>query len=97
MPVSPRQIVQELGRRFNPCHQQMIAGAGARHVKQVPFGVVDHFEIGIVRDILNALLRRDNLVVAPHCYVLELYGTCGILQMVAQYVKSHNRKGPISR
>jgi hypothetical protein len=33
----------------------MIAGAGARHVKQVPFAVIDFFEIRIVRDILDTL------------------------------------------
>jgi hypothetical protein len=29
----------------------MIAGAGARDVEQVPLGVVDHFEIGIIGDL----------------------------------------------
>jgi hypothetical protein len=32
----------------------MIAGAGARDVKQMALGVMDLFEIGIVRDILDA-------------------------------------------
>ena len=44
----------------------MIAGAGARHVKQVPLAVVDFFEIGIVRNILDALLGGDDLVIARH-------------------------------
>ncbi len=52
---SARQIVQELRRQIDAGHQQMIAGAGARHVKQVPFAVVDFFEVGIVGDILVAL------------------------------------------
>jgi hypothetical protein len=37
----------------------MIAGAGARDVKQMALGVMDLFEIGIVRDILDALLRWE--------------------------------------
>jgi hypothetical protein len=44
----------------------MIAGAGACHVKQVPFAIIDLFEIRIVRDILDALLRGNNLIVARH-------------------------------
>jgi hypothetical protein len=40
-------------------------GSSAGNVKQVPPGVVDHFEIGIVGDILDALLRRDDLVITP--------------------------------
>jgi len=36
----------------------MIAGAGARHVKQVALAVVDFFEIGVVRNILDALFGR---------------------------------------
>jgi hypothetical protein len=64
--ISVQQIVQELGCWLDAGHQEMIAGAGARHVKQVPFAVINIFEIGIVRDILDALLRGNDLVVARH-------------------------------
>jgi hypothetical protein len=37
----------------------MIAGTGAGDIKQVPLGVVDHFEISIIRDIFDALLGGD--------------------------------------
>jgi hypothetical protein len=37
--------------------------SGAREVEQVPFAVVDLFEIGIVLDILDAHLHWDGLVV----------------------------------
>lgn len=49
--VSSPQIVQELRRRLDSCHQQMIAGAGAGDVMQVPLAVVDFFEIDIALDI----------------------------------------------
>jgi hypothetical protein len=44
----------------------MIAGAGARDIKQVPLAVVDFFEVGIIGNILDAPLRWDNLVIACH-------------------------------
>ena len=58
------QVVEKLRCGSDAGYQEVIAGAGACDVKQVPLGVVDRFEISIVRDILYALLRRDNLVVA---------------------------------
>ena len=64
--VSVQQILQELGRRLDTGDQQMIAGAGAGDVQQVPLCVVDILEIGIVGDRLDALLQRQNLVVARH-------------------------------
>jgi hypothetical protein len=65
-PISSHQVVQKLGCWLDASHQQMVAGAGARHVEQVSFAVVDFFQIGIVRDILDALLRGNDLVVACH-------------------------------
>ena len=44
----------------------MISGAGARDVEQVALAVLDFFEIGIVGYILNAHLRRDDLLAARH-------------------------------
>src|ERR1700730_9993298 len=44
----------------------MITSTRARHVEQVALAAIDLFEIGIVRDILDALLRWDYLVVARH-------------------------------
>ena len=32
----------------------------------MPLGLVDFFEVGIVGDILDTLLQRDDLVVARH-------------------------------
>jgi hypothetical protein len=37
----------------------MIAGAGACDVEQVALAVIDFFEIGVVGDILDALLGGD--------------------------------------
>jgi hypothetical protein len=47
-------------------YEQVIAGAGAGHVKQMALTVVNLFEIGIIGDILDALLRGNDLVVARH-------------------------------
>ena len=44
----------------------MVARPGACDIEQVPFGVVDVFEIGLVGDGLDALLQRDHFVVAGH-------------------------------
>ena len=44
----------------------MVARTGARHIKQVPLAVVDFFQVGILSDILDALLRRDHFVIARH-------------------------------
>jgi hypothetical protein len=39
-------------------HQEVVAGASTHYVKQVALAVVDLFEIGILGDILDVLLRR---------------------------------------
>jgi hypothetical protein len=44
----------------------MIAGTRASDTEQGPLAVIDLFEIGVVGDILDPLLRRDHLVIAPH-------------------------------
>ena len=44
----------------------MVTSTGARHVQEVALAVIDLFEIRIVRDILNALLRGNYLIVAGH-------------------------------
>ena len=44
----------------------MVSSAGARHVEQVPLRLVDVLEIRFVGHGLDALLERDDLVVAGH-------------------------------
>ena len=44
----------------------MVARASARNVKQVPLGVVDLFEIGVVSNRFDPRLQRNDLVVACH-------------------------------
>ncbi len=44
----------------------MIPSPRAGDVEQVPLGVIDFLQICIVPDGLNALLQRDDLVVARH-------------------------------
>lgn len=50
-----QKIIDKLGYRRNACHQKMIAGAGACHIKQVPFGIVDLFKVSVVSDSLNSI------------------------------------------
>ena len=63
---SPPQIIQEFRHRRHPADQQMVSGTGAGNVEQVPLGVVDLAQIGIVADRLDALLQGDHFVVAGH-------------------------------
>jgi hypothetical protein len=44
----------------------VIAGTRAGNVQQVPFGVVDLLQIGIIPDRLNTILLGDDLIVADH-------------------------------
>jgi|SRR5580704_16516383 hypothetical protein len=44
----------------------MIAGTGAGHIEQMSLGLVDFLKIGIVGNILDPLLRGNDLVVACH-------------------------------
>ena len=60
------EIVQELRRRLDARDQQVVARAGAGDVEQVPLGVVDLLQVGVVADGLDALLQRNDLVVAGH-------------------------------
>lgn len=50
-----QKIIDKLGYRRDACHQKMIAGAGACHIKQVPFGIVDLFKVSVVSDSLNSI------------------------------------------
>ena len=52
--------------RGGPSNQQMIARPRTGHVKQMPLGVVDLFEIGVIGGGFDALLERDHFVVACH-------------------------------
>ena len=58
------KILQKLGRRLDACHQKMVAGTGARHIKQMPLGAVGVFEVGLVSYAFDARLQRQDFVVA---------------------------------
>ena len=59
-------IIQEFRRRIDARHQQMIARPCAGDIQQMPFRVVDLFEIRIVGDRFNPLLQWNHLVVTSH-------------------------------
>jgi hypothetical protein len=50
------EILEELGSWADAGDQQVVAGASAGDIEQVPLGIVDVFEIGLVGDVLDALL-----------------------------------------
>ncbi len=49
-------IAQKLRPRLYSSHEQMVSRTRACHVKQVPFGLVDVVEVGLVGNGLDALL-----------------------------------------
>ena len=54
--VSVPQIIQEFRGRIDTRYQQVIPCTSAGDVQQVPFGVVDLFEVRVVRDRFDPLL-----------------------------------------
>ena len=57
------KILQKLGRRLDACHQKMVAGTGARHIKQMQLSAVGVFEVGLVGYAFDARLQRQDFVV----------------------------------
>src|SRR3984893_14395613 len=62
--IAFHEVVQKCGYWVHSGNQQMISGTG--DVEQVPLGVVDLLQIGIVADCLDALLQGNYFVVAGH-------------------------------
>jgi hypothetical protein len=44
----------------------MIPSAGTGDVEEVPFGVIDFLQVGVITDGLNALLQGNYFVIAGH-------------------------------
>src|SRR2546422_10481907 len=63
------EIVEEFGGGFRAGNQEVVAGASASDVQKLALGVVDLFEVGFVGDGFDALLERDDFVVAGHHHV----------------------------
>src|SRR5712671_380819 len=57
------QVVEKLRGRLDTRHQQVVAGAGAGNVEQVPLGVVGVFEVGVVGDVFDPRLQGHDFVV----------------------------------
>ena len=64
--TSHPKIVQELRRWFDSSHEEVVPGAGAGDVEKMPLGVVDIFQVRVIRDRLDPLLKRNHLIVAGH-------------------------------
>ena len=47
-------------------HQQVISRTGAGDIYQLPLGIVDLLQVGVVADCLDTLLQGNDLVVAGH-------------------------------
>jgi hypothetical protein len=59
----------ETGCRLDARYEQTVPGLGARHIKEMEVGVIDLAQIGVVADCLDALLERNNLIVAGNVSV----------------------------
>jgi hypothetical protein len=59
-------IIYKLRCRIDAGHQQVVTSAGTGDVKQVPFGVVDFFEVRVVGYGFDALLGWDDFIIAGH-------------------------------
>src|ERR1700730_10043974 len=64
--VAFHEVVQKFGYRVDTGNQEMIPSAGAGNVKQMPLGVVDLLQIGVIADRFDALLQGNYFVVAGH-------------------------------
>ena len=51
-----RQVVQKLGHGIDAGYQQAVSRPRAGDVKQMAFGVVDFFEVGVVGDVFDSVL-----------------------------------------
>ena len=60
------KVVQELRRRFDAGHEKIVSGAGAGDVEEMPFGVIDVFQVRVIGDRLDPLLKWNDLIVAGH-------------------------------
>ena len=102
---SAPQILQKLRSRVGARHQQPIPGPSASYIKEIALGVVDLFNVSIVRDRLDAVLQWDHLVVAGHhnrCAELQpfcqVHGAdtglpVGCLHMLVQNVERNTSSG----
>ena len=57
------KIIEKLRRRLHPRHEKPIPGTRARHVQKVALRVVHLLKVGLVGDILDSRLQRENFVV----------------------------------
>src|SRR5690606_31261984 len=60
------QVIQEFRRRLDAADEQMISCSCTGDVEKVAFGIVDLLKFRLVADPLDALLQRDDLIVARH-------------------------------
>ena len=60
------KVIQKLRCRIDTGHQQVITWAGAGNVEKVSFRIVNLFEIGVICDRLDPLLKRNDLVITGH-------------------------------
>ena len=65
-PYSHSKVVQELRRRFDASHEEVVSGTGAGDVEEMPFSVVDILQVRVISDRLDPLLKRNDLIVAGH-------------------------------
>ena len=64
--IAFQKVVQEFRDRIDAGYQQMVTGACAGDVKQMPLGIVDFLKVGIVGYALDPFLKGNDFIVASH-------------------------------
>jgi hypothetical protein len=60
------QIIKELRWRVDARHEQMTPRTGVGDVQQVPFGIIDLFQVRIVDHRLDPCLQGNDLIITRH-------------------------------
>jgi hypothetical protein len=84
--VALYEVVQKFGYWGDTADQQMIPSAGTGHVEQVPLGVVDFLQVGVITDRLNTLLQGNYFVITSHNDHRAKFQTFGEVHGADRYV-----------
>ena len=69
--ITLQEIVQKFGNRIDAGYQQMVTGARAGDVKQMPLGIVDVLDVGTVGNALDPFLNGNSISPPPQRDVVQ--------------------------
>ena len=61
-----QQVIKKLRCRFDTSYKEMVPRTRAGYVKQVPLGIIDFLEIGVIAYGFDAFLQGNHLIIAGH-------------------------------